>query len=158
MSTRCNVVVTDGYGQALWFYRHSDGYPSGAGESLKIFMQWLWERRIRDAASQASGWLVVLGHTLYEVPDVPALPEAKPGREGPDWKVGAFEPTSDCHGDVEYVYVIDLARQELRCHRPGMRKVTGENSRHACFNPKNPPKPFWTVTKANVDEAIIEEV
>jgi hypothetical protein len=29
-----------------------------------------------------------------------------------DWKVGAYEPTTSIHGDVEHIYVIDLVKKE----------------------------------------------
>ena len=36
---------------------------------------------------------------------------------GMDWKVGAYEPTDQLHGDVEYVYVIDLDKGVLKCRK-----------------------------------------
>ena len=41
MSTRCNIVVKDnpfGKDRELWFYRHSDGYPSSVLPSLEPLM------------------------------------------------------------------------------------------------------------------------
>jgi hypothetical protein len=30
-----------------------------------------------------------------------------------DWKCGAYEPTTGIHGDIEYLYVVDLAAKEI---------------------------------------------
>ena len=32
-----------------------------------------------------------------------------------DWKVGAFEPTTGQHGDIEYLYTIDLIAEVITC-------------------------------------------
>ena len=102
MSTRCNVVVRDG-GDELWFYRHSDGYPESVLPSLEPLMEKLRDGALRDNVNQFSGWLIVLGNEGY-------------GRRSPgydDWKVGHYEPTTGLHGDVNYVYEIDLRSKEL---------------------------------------------
>jgi hypothetical protein len=31
-----------------------------------------------------------------------------------DWKVGAYEPTTAIHGDIEHLYVLDLSAKEIR--------------------------------------------
>ena len=116
MSTRCNIIIKDGHDQ-LWFYRHSDGYPSGALPTLKKFMQWVKDRRIRDNVSQAAGWLIIIGHQEYR-PTAEGnkehyeAPQFVPGGESSlsDWKVGAYEPTICQHGDIEYLYTLDLTK------------------------------------------------
>ena len=46
MSTRANILVKDAFGEKLWFYRHSDGYPSGALPLLRVFMKAVKEKII----------------------------------------------------------------------------------------------------------------
>jgi hypothetical protein len=108
MSTRANIIIKDSFGDELWFYRHSDGYPKVTGKSLAVFTSWVQSGRIRDNTGQAAGWLIQLGHNEYGVDDIPNLPG-----DFSSWKVGAYEPTQGLHGDVEYVYTIDLSIPKL---------------------------------------------
>ena len=98
MSTRCNVVVKDKYNE-IWFYRHSDGYPEGALPTLKQFMSWVGVK-IRRNVEQAAGWLILIGATEYNN----LIPEPFNN----EWKVGAYEPSCGQHGDIEYLYTLDL--------------------------------------------------
>lgn len=127
MSTRANVIITDGYSK-LYFYRHSDGYPEGTMPSLKKFLSYVKSGKIRNNVSQSAGWLIIIGAEEYkghhlegdawlELSEeqekeyqnkIPTVPK--------DWKVGAYEPTSGIHGDIEYLYVIDLT--EMKIKRP----------------------------------------
>src|SRR5512136_2844499 len=61
MSTRCNIIMKD-EDHTLWFYRHSDGYPTSVIPDLRKFMGWVKDGKIRDNVQQAAGWLIVMGH------------------------------------------------------------------------------------------------
>lgn len=106
MSTRCNVVITDDCDRELWFYRHSDGYPSGVQETLHKFMKYVQDGLIRDNVSQASGWLIIIGHAEYEYKE--------PDRGPFNWKVGSYEPTMCMHGDIDYLYWVDLKEKTIK--------------------------------------------
>jgi len=128
MSTHTNVILKEG-DEKLFFYRHSDGYPEGTMPSLNIFMDWLKSGDIRDNTNQCAGWLVIIGAIEYN-----SLPKYKTtsrkGYDGEieedsdistietpkDWKVGAYEPTTGIHGDIEYLYVIDLDKKTIDCY------------------------------------------
>jgi len=97
MSTRCNVIIKDGKDKLI-FYRHSDGYPEGVKATLDQFVDYMKTGKIRDNIGQAAGWLILIGHEEY----------AENNYGGLDWKVGAYEPTTSIHGDIEHLYVIDL--------------------------------------------------
>jgi len=126
MSTRANIILKEGEEQ-LWFYRHSDGYPDGTLPTLNIFMDWLKTGKIRNNLSQGAGWLIALGIMEYNTlplfktePDMDFGSRKIKGRtnlesiESPlDWKVGAYEPTTGEHGDIEWLYTIDLDKKEL---------------------------------------------
>lgn len=118
MSTRANIVIKDG-SEKLFFYRHSDGYPEGTMPTLNIFMKWLKNQTIRNGISQGSGWLILLGALEYAtIPNcVVTEKEADLSTiETPsDWKVGAYEPTTGIHGDIEYLYIIDLVQKTVEC-------------------------------------------
>lgn len=144
MSTRANIIVTDRHNNELIFYRHSDGYPEGAMPTLETFLRYVTEDRIRDNTSQAAGWLVVLGREEYadaykddksglmpRYAEEPRLPERQRARGhsgygGDDWKVGAIEPTSGLHGDIEYLYIIDLAEKVIRVDGEGGYEYSGK--------------------------------
>jgi len=104
MSTRCNIIIKDGEDK-LFFYRHSDGYPDGVKATLNEFLDMVKSGKIRNNLSQAAGWLILIGHKEY-------LPEC-PADAISDWKVGAYEPTTSIHGDIEYLYEIDLEKETL---------------------------------------------
>ena len=103
MSTRANVTITDEY-DTLWFYRHSDGYPSGTLPTLQKFCNLVLDGDIRDNTSQASGWLISIGQTEYS---------GQSTGHGVNWKVGAYEPTVGMHGDIEFLYNIDLEKKTI---------------------------------------------
>lgn len=92
MSTRCALIVTE---RNLWrderpveevfrIYRHCDGYPDGMGEDLKDICRSYFEVRPRESWSQ---WLVseLARRCSFEI-----------------------EPKSAVHGDLEYLYRIDV--------------------------------------------------
>lgn len=98
MSTRCNIILRTPDGAKVYLYRHCDGYPTGAGQTI---------------------WSVVLslsakGYDATQTHD-------------PEWRrkwIGPFakqlmattgnggdlhhEFTSGLHGDIEFLYLIDF--------------------------------------------------
>ena len=143
MSTRANVVLKESYSykvengkmqdvtNELIFYRHSDGYPEGTLPTLNIFMEWLKSNKIRNNLSQSAGWLVVLGAIEYGTIPPYKRQESKfegaprygdlntiekPKDNGSKWKVGAYEPTTCIHGDIEWLYTIDVENKTLEYH------------------------------------------
>lgn len=120
MSTRAQVILKDAFKGELWFYRHSDGYPEGTMPTLSKFLEWVEEGRIRDNVEQAGGWLIVLGHMEYASCSW-AMSNGEPGnaKSGMGWKVGAYEPCA-CqkpHGDIEFLYTVDLAAKTIACQK-----------------------------------------
>jgi hypothetical protein len=121
MSTRCNIIIKDGSGRELIFYRHSDGYPEGALPTLKRFMSWVKDGRIRDNVQQAAGWLILVGAEEYgsvyvgggkEVPKK-SLTIPDPNNEFSGWNCGSYEPSFGIHGDIEYLYTLDLDEKTI---------------------------------------------
>jgi len=105
MSTRSNIEITDGT-DSFMFYRHSDGYPSGQ-ETLLKFMKLIQDKKLRDDVQQCAGWLIVFGHEEYGS----VSPEK-------DWKVGAYEPSIDKHGDINYFYKCDILKMTIEVYNP----------------------------------------
>ena len=156
MSTRCNVLLKDGHEQ-LWFYRHSDGYPSVTGESLRRFMRWVIDGRLRDNVSQAGGWLILLGAVEYQTLSATLFPQGtiesyKQDRNAVadavrafvpnDWKCGAYEPTCGQHRHIEFLYTIDLESKSMTC-----ASVRG-------FDEKAKPIVVATVDRSNIDQPL----
>lgn len=123
MSTRANIVIKDNYDK-LFFYRHSDGYPEGAMPTLSLFLNWLKNGKIRNNVGQAAGWLVVIGAIEYDT-----LPKWKTEKglvrsygqidsiaAPADWKASSYEPTTGVHGDIQYLYIIDLNDKTINCY------------------------------------------
>lgn len=116
MSTRASILITDG-DSTLHFYRHSDGYPECCGKDLKEFIEGYKCQVMRNSVSQSAGWLIVRGHKEYLADGVNFT--GKPTLERySGWKVGAYEPTDEIHGDVEYIYIIDLKKFTLTTRVP----------------------------------------
>lgn len=108
MSTRANIVLKDEWKDSeLWFYRHSDGYPSVALPPIMKFMKWVVEGKLRANNSQAGGWLIILGANEYGLNTTPT------GEGFSGWKVGSIEPTTHQHGDIEYLYTLNLTEKTI---------------------------------------------
>jgi len=122
MSTRANIILKDGTDK-LFFYRHSDGYPEGVTPTLDILANWIKSGKVRNNIGQSAGWLIIIGALEYQ--SLPAglftaggmsymddnrdrIIEKDLAMAPRDWKVGAYEPTTGIHGDIEYLYVFDI--------------------------------------------------
>lgn len=115
MSTRAQILVTDKYSiaahEGILFYRHSDGYPEGVQQSLEQFLAMVGTS-IRNNCEQAAGWLVLIGHEEYAESRA-----TYPTISG--WKVGAYEPATGIHGDIEWFYVVNLSDKTIVAYRAG---------------------------------------
>jgi hypothetical protein len=115
VSTRANIIVIDGEDELI-FYRHSDGYLDGTLPTLTMFIDLVKDGIIRDNVGQACGWLILIGAREYGVTlEFDQLPACQ-GGPSMAWKVGAYEPTTGLHGDIEFLYVIDLKHKCIK-HR-----------------------------------------
>ena len=122
MSTRANIIIQD-KNDKLYFYRHSDGYPETTMESLKEFCN-MYKNQLRDNVNQSAGWLILLGAIEYGFNGDIKKPNDLLSME---WKVGAYEPTTMVHGDIEFLYTIDLVNKELKCYEAKYKVEKGDN-------------------------------
>jgi len=99
MSTRSNIIIKDNSCK-VYLYRHSDGYPEGAGVDLKKFL----EKHEYDkwSGSQLATDLI----RFHEPTDY--------GFKVEDYY--PYELTNGIHGDIEYLYVINLIDNTLKCY------------------------------------------
>jgi hypothetical protein len=114
MSTRANIIIKDQYDK-LFFYRHSDGYPEGTLPTLEKFLNYVKEGHIRDNVGQAAGWLILIGAEEYAEyrKDVSNLCAPDFDHDFNGWKAGAYEITTGIHGDIEFLYIIDLDKKTI---------------------------------------------
>ena len=141
MSTRANIIVKDDTSEVI-FYRHSDGYPKGTLPTLNLFLQWVKDGKIRNNVSQTAGWLVILGAIEYNsIPKFKSEPYTRyegtkmeridydndlNSIEITDWKCGAYEPTDAMAGDAEYLYTVDIFKQEIKVQHSRCNYETGQ--------------------------------
>lgn len=129
MSTRANIILTDGTDELI-LYRHFDDYPEGTLPTLTQFLDLVDHGTIRDNVGQAADWLILIGAREYGVEldrseiDPPSL------GAGMQRKVGAYEPPTGLHGNIEFLYAFDLEKRTIR-----HQKVTYDRTR----NPRIPP-------------------
>jgi len=132
VSTRANIVLYDqSYRGKMWFYKHSDGYPEGTLPLILRFMKMVEEGQIRRNTVQAGGWMVLLGmqdHAwMFGLPQVTLLDYYRRKAEcstALSWKIGSVEPTTGQHGDIEWLYRLDLLTNVLQYGQPGDEEDT----------------------------------
>jgi hypothetical protein len=132
MSTRANIIFREGKSR-LYFYRHSDGYPSCVIPSLKNILG-LLKKGARDDLNQFCGWVILCGAQEYlgepwnasGNKDIKLKDYSPSGPGSCNWKVGAYEPTTGLHCDVEFIYEVTLDPVEIKVYTPkrdGMYKI-----------------------------------
>jgi hypothetical protein len=116
MGTRAQIILKEEK-EKLWFYRHDDGDPETVIPHLKKFLGWMKEGRIRDNLTQASGWLVVMGHQEMKDSYQKNSPPGEPAIDddtGMGWKVGAYMPCPPVRNfDINYLYTVDLVEKTI---------------------------------------------
>lgn len=76
--------------------------------TLNKFLDLVKSGKIRNNLSQSAGWLILIGAEEYGT-DINNL-----DKKGLAWKVGAYEPTTAQHGDIDYLYTIDLQEKTIK--------------------------------------------
>ena len=90
MSTRCHTIITKGE-EKSYVYRHCDGYPDGAGEDLKTFINYYKDN-----------------FETWSVNDL--------GVELENEEYGFEFENYGIHGDEDYIYFIDMDKKTLECY------------------------------------------
>lgn len=89
MSTRANIILEE-MGNQLWLYHHFDGYPSYLGEHLMKFMSTKHKKDYAD--------IYDIANELFK-----------------DNDDTGFELTQRRHGDIEYLYIINIEDKTIEC-------------------------------------------
>lgn len=106
MSTRCNVVIRDGYGRAMQLYRHADGYPESVIPDLKDVLPFAWDLPRFEADDFSA-----------------AIVRAWKQHGGQIYIDGTYVQGETVHGDIAYLYVIDPPKLTGRCKNSPMVKI-----------------------------------
>lgn len=85
MSTRCNIIIKEKDEQPLIIYHHFDGYPEGVGAELKSVIA----DKIESICGCTGNKTFILSRILYDFST-------------------QYEETDNIHGDIEYLYVLDI--------------------------------------------------
>lgn len=119
MATRCNVIVRDNGGYRIFMYRHNDGYPESVLPALapilsalratkekdnshdNIFVQTRLESiaNLKKSAAYVAAKIEDIEETYY------IMGEQETHRP--------FEFTTDIHGDIEWLYTLNVDTTEL---------------------------------------------
>lgn len=91
MATRSNVRISGGRGNALWLYRHWDGYPACNGACIARHLKLLAKGYARQ-----HGTFAPLANAL--------LAERFDAHDGPR---PVYQVTDGEHGDIEWLYEIE---------------------------------------------------
>lgn len=89
MSTRCNIIIED-QNQKITLYHHHDGYPEGVG----LYLYNNIGEKIKTGYWRAT-----------DVANM--LIKSKDDDE--------YELTTGLHGDIEFLYTIDLMTRKITC-------------------------------------------
>lgn len=93
MSTRCNVIIKERSGKFFQLYHHHDGYPEGVGADLEDYIEQMGNDCLVDGKKFSDFLCDPKRDDEYE-----------------------YEGTNICpHGDIEYLYIVDLQKREITC-------------------------------------------
>lgn len=118
MSTRCNIIIKEPYGDRYILYHHHDGYPEGVGEQLSKVLK---ERKFFEGRGY--------GHYLAN-----DLIKNQCGLNDTEYEI-----TSGVHGDIDYCYVVNYRTHTLRC----FRTYYGDGQRFLPIRSRIVPIPEW---------------
>lgn len=103
MSTRCQIAIKDGNGlHSIKIYKHSDGYPNGVLPTLKPFVKNFVAQRGPDIEYCLAQ--IVRRFAIKEYSDYNGI-EPIPAYRYVGWGID-----TELHGDIEYLYVVDLSQ------------------------------------------------
>lgn len=88
MATRANIKII-GFNATAYLYKHNDGYPNGLGNDLKQF--------IAEHGYFSYNYYPFMYKLLKTYPNI--------------------EETNSIHGDISYLYVIDLVNKTIECFK-----------------------------------------
>lgn len=144
MSTRSNIIITKKGTNDVWqYYHHCDGYLSGVGEDLRMFI------RVAEYIHK-----ICSEKTSYNGNRIGCLGWVMKGMAGDDYEPEPEDGESEninspdkLHGDIEYVYLIQESDKELEFYF--MSRYHGPSTLF-----KDNPKPYKDVISDIIENGI----
>lgn len=144
MSTRSNIIITKKGTNDVWqYYHHCDGYLSGVGEDLRMFI------RVAEYIHK-----ICSEKTSYHGNRIGCLGWVMKGMAGDDYEPEPEDGESEninspdkLHGDIEYVYLIQESDKELEFYFMSRDHVPS-----TLF--KDNPKPYKDVISDIIENGI----
>lgn len=100
MGTRANIVIKDSVSEKI-FYRHYDGYPKVVNVDLDKILTFISTGNIKNTVDNISNILLFVGFEILKYGS----------------KYGHYEPTTEIHGDISYLYILDIEKQTISCKK-----------------------------------------
>ncbi len=145
MSTRAQIMVK---GSPVLVYRHSDGYPQGVHGVLD-FLQGFVSRFVKERGNDPEYFLAQYLRHLAIHEETQARENQKDSRYWPSNRFLGHGLDCVIHGDIEFLYVIDLSNGSITYHQDDFQSVYSMNKRW-----QNPVhyvmeyiRPFWELSE-----------
>ena len=123
MATRCNIIIKRENEPMFQLYHHWDGYTDGVGNELLDMLQ----------SKSTENTQVVIDHILQD--------------DGYEYE-GVNGEECKLHADIDYLYVIDLAKNMLQAYAVDLWSSDAEDCEivmgNACIRRKYTPIPLGT--------------
>ena len=110
MATRCNVIVEDNSGYRIFMYRHNDGYPESVLPALAPILSAL-RIHIADKDDNMMRYLSPFAQSRLE--SIADLKKSVAYVAAKIEDIEPFEFTTDIHGDIEWLYTLNVDTAEL---------------------------------------------
>lgn len=101
MATRCNVIVENNSGYRIFMYRHCDGYPESVAPALAPILSELRTDKDREKMG--------VSYVAEKIEDI----EETYFIMGNQKSHKPFQYTTDIHGDIEWLYTLNVDTTEL---------------------------------------------
>jgi hypothetical protein len=128
LATRCNVIVEDNGGYRIFMYRHNDGYPESVLPALAPILSALRNNKDKDNShdnifvqSRLERIADLKKSAAYVAAKIEDIEETINGEK----TYRPFEFTTDIHGDIEWLYTLNVDTTELHYEhlRTGLKQV-----------------------------------
>lgn len=144
MSTRSNIIITKKGTNDVWqYYHHRDGYLSGMGEDLRMFIRVAEyiHKICSEKISYHGNRIGCLGWVMKGMAGDDYEPEPENGESE------NINSPDKLHGDIEYVYLIQESDKELEFYF--MSRYHGPSTLF-----KDKPKPYKDVIADIIENGI----
>ena len=149
MSTRSNIIITKKGTNDVWqYYHHCDGYLSGVGEDLRMFIrvaEYIY-KICSEKISYNGSRIVCLGWLMKGMAGDSYEPEPEDGESENINSLGKL------HRDIEYLYLIQESDKELEFYF--MSRYDGPSTLFKDLLNDKPQKPYKDIIADIIENGI----